>query len=256
VANITGPRFVYRSTDGGLHFTLTGTLPQKPDADSFYSIKVDPNDPTHLLTGLHEADGALESTDSGDTWHFVNGTGWPRGGKSWFIFFVNTGNAATTSKTWFAIAQDGGSGMITRDGGQTWAVSRGLEGLQHPHGNSQIFQQGNALYVAGIYGAGGNGVYRSTDLGQSFTRVTDGNFGTVWGSAKYVYAAWGWACSFCDDGAGMQVAPLPGGSDWKAVSPPARLNWGPNSVAITSDGRHTVYVGSMWATGLWRYIEP
>jgi len=32
--------------------------------------------------------------------------------------------------------------------------------------------------------------------------------------------------------------------------------WGPNSVAVTSDGTHSVFVGSMWATGLWRYVEP
>jgi hypothetical protein len=258
LANVRGPQFVYRSTDGGVNFTLTGAVPEKPDAESFYSIKVDPNDPTHLLTGLHERDGVLESTDSGDTWHFVNGPGWPASGVSWFIFFVNTGDPATTRRTWFAIAQGGGSGMITRDGGRTWAVARGLERLEHPHGTSQLFQQGNALFIAGIYGAQGDGVFRSTDLGQSFTRVSEGYSAAVWGSSKNVYTGWGWACALCDagpDGPGFKVAAQPGDA-WARVRTPAGLNWGPNSVAITSDGRRTVYVGSMWGTGLWRYVEP
>jgi hypothetical protein len=37
---------------------------------------------------------------------------------------------------------------------------------------------------------------------------------------------------------------------------PDGLVWGPNSVAATSDGAHSIFVGSMWATGLWRYVEP
>lgn len=34
---------------------------------SFYSFVVDPYDNTHLLSGLHEADSVLESTDGGAT---------------------------------------------------------------------------------------------------------------------------------------------------------------------------------------------
>jgi hypothetical protein len=258
VANVRGPRFVYRSTDGGLTFTLTGAVPEKPDAESFYSIEVDPNDPTHLLTGLHERDGVLESTDAGDTWHFVNGAGWPASGVSWFIHFVKTGNPSTTRTTWFAIAQGGGSGMLTQDGGKSWTVARGLENLEHPHGTGQVFQQGNSLFVAGIYGANGNGVFRSTDLGRTFSLVSEGNSAAVWGSDKNVYTGWGWACANCDagpDGPGFKVAAQPG-DRWTPVKTPARLNWGPNSVAITRDGNRTIYVGSMWATGLWRYVEP
>jgi hypothetical protein len=37
---------------------------------------------------------------------------------------------------------------------------------------------------------------------------------------------------------------------------PDALDWGPNSVAVTSDGKHSIIIGSMWATGLWRYVEP
>ena len=44
---------------------------------------------------------------------------------------------------------------------------------------------------------------------------------------------------------------------WTKISTlPSALVWGPNSVAVTSDGTHSIFVGSMWATGLWRYVEP
>jgi len=258
VANVVGPQFLFRSKDGGATFTLTGSVDEEPEAQSFYSLEVDPNDPNHLLTGLHEEDGVLESTDGGDMWHFVNrAAGWVKG-ISWFIYFVRSDDPATTRKTWFAIAQSGGSGMITRDAGKTWTVCPGLAKLEHPHGGGSLFQYQDSLFVAGIYGVGGNGVFRSTDLGKSFTRVFEGNSAVVWGSAKNVYAAWGWACANCDagpDGPQFKVAPQPGDS-WTTLSTPPRLNWGPNSVATTTDGTKTIYIGSMWATGMWRYVEP
>jgi hypothetical protein len=164
----------------------------------------------------------------------------------------------TTRKTWFAIAQSGGSGMITRDAGETWIVAQGLSKLEHPHGGGSLFQHENSLFVAGIYGEEGNGVFRSTDLGESWARVLEGNFAVTWGSAKKVYTGWGWACAMCDagpDGPGFEEADQPGDT-WTTVELPPRLNWGPNSVAITSDGMQTIYVGSMWGTGLWRYVEP
>lgn len=254
MANVDGEDHVYRSKDGGKTFQLTGQIPERPGAGSLYSIVVDPNNANHLITGLHEEDGILESKDAGDTWRFVTGNGFPNDGVSWFPFFVDTGDAATTSKTWFAIAQDGGSAIMTSDAGATWVKPKGIEGLQHPHGGSQLFQQGKTLFIAGYEGPGG-GVYRSTDLGKNWTQVSEGNSAIVWGSSKNVYAMWGWACGGCSDGAGFRTAPQPG-DKWTDGTVPAKLNWGPNSVAITSDGTHAIYVGSMWATGLWRYVEP
>lgn len=257
MANVAGDNKVFKSTDGGLTFALTGTLPEKYDS-SFYSIVVDPHDATHLITGFHEADKMAESTDGGATWKFTSGAGWPAGGVSWFPFFVETGDAATTRKTWFAIAQNGGSAIMTSDGGATWTKPKGLEGLNHAHGCSQLYQTGRTLFIGGGGAPMGNGIYRSTDLGANWTRVTDGNVSVVWGSSKMVYGMWGWACASCGLGEGgpqYQTAPQPG-TTWSRAALPDGLVWGPNSVAVTSDGTHSVFVGSMWATGLWRYVEP
>ena len=258
MANVAGDQKVFKSTDGGLTFKTTGTLPTKIDS-SFYSIVVDPHDPAHLITGFHEADQVAESTDGGETWKLASGTGWPTGGISWFPFFVETGDPATTRKTWFAIAQNGGSAVMTSDAGATWAQPKGLEGLQHPHGGSQLYQTGQTLFIGGGQGPMGDGIYRSTDLGASWTRVAQGNVAVVWGTSKMLYAMWGWACASCglnEGGPQYQTAPPPGTTWSMGPALPAGLVWGPNSVAVTSDGTHSVFVGSMWATGLWRYVEP
>ncbi len=241
---------IFKSTNGGVSFTET-----KLNV-SLYSFQVDPNDPTHLISGLHEADGVYESKDGGTTWNNVGGAGFPAGGVSWYPYFIKTSQAATSRTTWFAIAQNGASAIMTSDSGAHWAIPNGLSGLNHPHGNSQIFQSGNSLFVAGV-GGPGQGVYRSMDLGASWARVDNGQKpeALVWGSAKSVYAMYAWACSDCNLGTNFEVAPLPG-TTWTATTVPAALNLGPNSVAVTFDGTHTIFTAVMWSLGLWRYVEP
>jgi hypothetical protein len=250
----TGHGEVFKSIDGGVTFVMMGG----GQTADLYSIKVDPNDPMHLVSGLHEADGLVESTDGGMTWHAVGGAGWPAGGISWFPFFVDTGDAGSTRRTWLAIAQDGASVVKTSDGGATWTVPAGIAGLQHPHGCSQMFQTGTTIFASGLYGPDqGQGVYRSTDNGDTWMLDDQGVApeAVVWGSAKNVYAMWGWACSDCNLGTNFETSPLPG-SAWTAATAPSELAIGPNSLAVTSDGTHTVFVGVMWAMGIWRYVEP
>lgn len=247
---VAGYQVTLRSTDGGVSFE---ELPFDFPAE-LYSIALDPYDDDHLVSGLHEADGIVESTDGGVTWAYVNGPGFPAGGKSWYPFFLDSGDAEGTRGTWFAIAQDGGSATVTRDGGASWSIPSGIEGLQHGHGNAQIFQQGDLVYAGGVAGPG-SGVYRSTDFGESFTRVFDPNVGIVWGSPIRVYSMWGWACSQCDLGASFSTASL-AGDDWTTPAVPPELIIGANHIAVTSDGEHQIFVGTMWASGVWRYIEP
>jgi hypothetical protein len=258
---VSGSQKVYRSDDAGRTFRLIGTLSGAggPLDATLYSLTVDPYDPMHLISGFHETNGVAESTDGGETWRYVGQDGWPSGGVSWYPFFVDTGDASTTRRTWVAIPQDHGSVVITRDGGAHWTVPNGIAGLLHPHGNSALLQVGSTLFLAGG-GGPGDGVYRSTDLGNSWTRVFDRGVGLVFGDARQVYGMWGWACASCvwymDEVLAFSASQP--GDHWSAIDRGAinGLHWGPNSVATTSDGTHAIYVGSMWTAGLWRYVQP
>jgi len=246
-----GYNSIFKSGDGGLSFSQTNLT------ISLYSLKVDPHDPTHLISGLHEADGIAESTDGGATWRMIGGTGFPSGGVSWYPDFIETGSAAGTRQTWFAIAQNGASAIMTSDGGATWTIPAGLNGLQHPHGNSQLYQNGATLFVAGLQGPDGQGVYRSTDRGATWSRVDSGQTpeAIVWGTPTNVYAMYAWACSGCDLGTDFEIAAQPG-TDWAAATVPTALTIGPNGVVVTNDGTHAIFVALMWDLGLWKYVEP
>lgn len=246
------PGIVHRSTDGGHTFEAIGMgLP-----NDLYSMQIDPYDDQHIISGLHEDDGLVESTDGGEHWRVIGGTGWPEGGVSWYPFFIDSGDAAGTRGTFIAIAQGGGSVTMSRDGGASWAIPDGIEGLEHAHGNAQIFQRGDSIWVGGTGGPEGQGVYRSTDRGESFARVSDDMpVGVVWGSDSHVYSMWGWACASCDLGALFSSAPLPEGETFTTHEVPSELIIGANHVAVTSDGSHTIFVATMWAEGIWRYVE-
>ncbi|HMI88595.1 MAG TPA: hypothetical protein VK550_31165 [Polyangiaceae bacterium] len=54
----------------------------------------------------------------------------------------------------------------------------------------------------------------------------------------------------------LPVAPLPSGTTFTKPAVPAGLNIGANHIVVTSDGQHNIFVGTMWAAGVWGYIEP
>jgi photosystem II stability/assembly factor-like uncharacterized protein len=247
---IAGFGEIFKSTDAGITFDTLSTGGFDP-----YSFVIDPYDPNHLLSGLHEAADVIESTNGGVTWRKV-GTGSIGGGVSVYPFFIDMGNAAATRTTWFAIAQNGSSPGRTTNGGATWSMPAGLSGLQHPHGNAGIFQQGSNLWVGGAYDFRG-AIMRSTDYGATWSKVTTNEKpeALVWGTEKAVYAMYAWACSRCEVETNFAHAPLPGGTAWTFEGTPS-LKIGPNSMAVAYNGTHNVFVGLMWAEGLWRYVEP
>jgi hypothetical protein len=249
---------VHRSTDGAQTFEEFPTGLDKV----LYSIVVDPYDSTHLISGVHHGNFMVESEDSGETWQKIEGGGFPSNANSCIVQFLDTGDAESTRLTWIAYSEEGSGAdpVITQDGGSQWNVPQGAAGITHPHGNGQVFQSGSTLFLPGLGGSEGDGVYRSTDLGLSFERVFAAKLAVAWGSATRVYAMYGWACGgpaggYCDVGPAFSAAELPGDT-WSMPPVPDDLRNGHRHVAVTSDGTHNVFVGDAWGQGVWRYVEP
>ncbi len=87
-----------------------------PPAQDYVSPAVDPYDPNHLLMTGHEFDSLIESFDGGLTWTSVSldsrmlinsGTGF---GNS-FVFFIDSGSALATGRTWLWMAGGGSGGF-------------------------------------------------------------------------------------------------------------------------------------------------
>jgi hypothetical protein len=246
----------WKSADGGVNWKKTD-LPDdgKPRPQDDYDVDVDPYDGKHIIVGFHEEGGLVESYDAGETFKPITMDAGMSGGASWYGFFVDTGNPATTAKTWLLITQATG-GIVgtwrTSDGGGKWSR---VESNEHGHGQSQIYQANGIVYMAGVYGTKGWGVYRSADFGATFTHV--GNnvaLAVVYGTPKNIYGQLSGATQGTADQSQDERAPAPGTS-WTTWSLNVMKN-GPKRAAVTFDGMHYVIVGGNWNAGIWRYVEP
>jgi hypothetical protein len=112
--------------------------------------------------------------------------------------------------------------------------------------------------MGGAYSDLGWGVLRSSDYGVTWTHVGGtSNESNIFGTAKNVYAMYGWAIGpggMVD--VSLESAPPPGTGTWTPSPQPAGMTQGPNAVAVTSDGTHSVIVTSNYNGGVWLYVEP
>jgi hypothetical protein len=243
-----------------MDFGATWTITKLPDAfgdyryQQVYSIDVDPNDSKHVIIAFHEAPDVAESTDAGATW--VKHTTPPEdGGSSYYPFFINTGNAATTRKTWLTIPQQNGDAraLRTTDGGATWTK---LNKFQHHHGSAEIFDAGGGtLYVAAMQP---DGVHKSTDYGVTWNSLTTLSSGVVTATSKFFYTSvgLGWGNTTAPLNPTLVTAPRATDTAWKAMTAPAGVVDGAKRIATTFDGTHNIVVAGNWHAGIWRYVEP
>lgn len=256
----------WKSTDGGVSWTHPNVTNSCTGASDFNVPVVDPYDANHLLLNGHECSQLIESTDGGSTWMNVNlASGMILSGGSQGAYFVNTGNPASTRDTWLWINQagsacsSGGPGGLwrTADGGVNWSR---VECVEHAHGTSQFYQPdatSGVVYVAGLYGLQGSGVYRSADYGLTWLHVGgNGSQNDVFGTPSSMYAGWGGACGHCGQDPSLQSAAQPGITGWANIPKPAAMNEGLATAAVTFDGSNSVIVTANWTGGLLRYVEP
>jgi hypothetical protein len=249
----------WRSTNGGVDWTRYDVAPGGSRQD-FYPPTADPHDANHLLMAGHEMNVLAESSDGGQTWTSVpTDAGMAEQGGTAGVFFIDTGVAATTRKTflWLAQQSDVYGSWRTADGGASWTR---VDGNEHEHGTSQIFQPdaGGVVYMAGVYSSSGWGVLRSTDYGITWTHVGQvGNENVVFGTPKNVYAMNSWAAGLgATVDPAFELAPSPGTAGWTTPGTPVDMTQGAAQAAVTSDGTHNVIVTANWGAGIWRYIEP
>jgi hypothetical protein len=241
-------------------FGATWTVQRMPDAfgdykyQQVYSVDVDPYDVNHVIVAFHEAPDVGESTDGGVTWRKIATPPEDAGG-SYYPFFVNTGDAATTRVTWLVIPQQNGPAraLRTADAGAHW-TKRGQ--FQHHHGSAQIFDAGGGtLYVAAMQPSG---IHKSTDYGQTWKTLSTVSDGVIVGTPRHLYTSvgLGWGTASAPQDPHLVVASRGDDTQWTPMKAPAAMVDGAKRIAVTHDAKHDILVAGMWHAGIWRYIEP
>jgi fibronectin type 3 domain-containing protein len=251
----------WTSVDGGVNWTKRFVAPGGLLRQDYYAPLVDPYDENHLIMAGHEQDSIVESVNGGKNWTAVPlDNGMLTNGRTGFVFFINTGDAATTRGTWLWIGEQSGGlngTWRTADGGTTWVQ---VDKNEHPPGAAQIYQpdSNGVVFMAGSNSILGQGVLRSADYGQTWTHVgLTNNESVVIGTSKNVYSMFGFPAGPGGTfDSSFEVAAEPGNGTWVAPGTPAGLTQGAAQISAVNDGNNNVLIGAMWNSGLWRYIEP
>jgi fibronectin type 3 domain-containing protein len=250
----------WTSVDGGVNWTKRLVAPGLLRQD-YYAPLVDPYDENHLIMAGHEHDSIVESVNGGKNWTAVPlDNGMLTNGRTGFVFFINTGDAATTRGTWLWIGEQSGGlngTWRTSDGGTTWVQ---VDKNEHPPGAAQIYQpdSNGVVFMAGSNSILGQGVLRSADYGQTWTHVGLTNAeSVVIGTPKNVYSMFGFPAGPGGTfDSSFEVGAQPGNGTWVAPGTPAGLNQGAAQISSVNDGTNNILIGAMWNSGLWRYVEP
>ncbi len=251
----------WKSVDGGVNWTKQSVAPGGLLRQAYYAPQVDPYDENHLIMAGHEHDSIVESVNGGKKWTAVPlDSGMLTMGRTGFVFFINTGDAATTRGTWLWIGEQSGGingTWRTANSGANWVQ---VDKNEHPPGAAQIYQpdSNGVVFMAGSNSIHGQGVLRSADYGQTWTHVgLTNDESVVVGTAKNVYSMFGFpAGPGATFDSSFEVAAEPGNGTWVAPGTPAGLTQGAAQISAVNDGSNNVLVGAMWNSGLWRYIEP
>ncbi|HEV8248187.1 MAG TPA: hypothetical protein VGP93_20570, partial [Polyangiaceae bacterium] len=228
---------LYRSTNAGTSWTKIGPF------DGPINVRVDPGDPLHLYANQGVRGAAIGfwvSTDGGENWVQPQG-------------FLDA--AATVNDTdvyhvdpdpadfnhlllSFHYYWQGGDTMgvfESFDGGDSFTIHDPVPGLHGAGGYGIFFLHHPGLGIGDgktwLLGTQGAGNYRTTDAGETWTKVTDNNMDH--GGGQIYYTAEGVLFA---GGVPNLMKSTDNGATWQLGGNPNKVNWG--YIGLIGDGTH------------------
>ena len=172
---------IFASKDGGTHWTSTAAPPETSGTGGtvFTSMFVfDPKDPQIFWIGSWHGygDGLLKTIDGGKTFQRLGGTlDKDKGIEGVSVDFTDPARKTIV----IAEHEKGRVIMISMDGGATWKnIGANLPKETHGDNNWPLLFNPNAIVVNGSTTGGASntntfGIWRSENLGETWTRVSD-----------------------------------------------------------------------------------
>lgn len=289
---------VWRTTDGGANWTpLTDQMPTTATG----ALALDPTNENILYVGTGEANfanhsryglGILKTTDGGDTWTQLAASTFA--GRCISRIIVSPSNpqtlfaSVTTAGGFPALAaaknhpqRNGPLGVFrSDDGGVNWTqLSGGLPTTLSATDLTMDAANNSVLYAAigHIFGAGQNGIYKTTDGGTTWSLLAGGlptaNVGRIslavaLTNSQRLYALIAHSADASGGGAGVLGGYRSdnGGATWTSLTVPSDLQatygWYLSFVVVAPADPNSVYFGgldmirSTNAGANWSYVSP
>jgi hypothetical protein len=229
-------RGLYRTTDAGATWTNLHPF------ESCVNVRVDPADPMHLYVGDGVAGGThgfWVSTDGGENWARPDGFNAIAATVGTDDVYHVDPNPADFNHVLVSFHSEwnsgNGSGAVeSTDGGQTFVKSNNTGGTYAP--GYDVYFLYDPVHGVGnsstwLFGTQGDGHYRTTDSGQTWTKVTDVSM--EHGGGQLYYADNGTVYLSSAEGV---IKSTNNGESWTKIGPAVA------ALSMTSDGT-TLYTG-------------